>query len=348
MRIVGWAAVLRSELNASRALLDEEHEPLQPADNDDNIYLLGRMGEHNVVITFPGSGTYGTNAAAQMVTNMLRTFPSIRFGLLVGIGGGAPRPPDLEDASKDIRLGDVVVGSPKGNHGGVLQYDMGKWNNDQEFNIESHLNKPPGKGRMNQYIQDVASKSSKLKALKEYRFPGRASDQLSKATYPHSGDDDCSSCNAEMAEDRLVRDSDEPTVHYGLIASANGVVKSARRRDKLRDAWNVSCFEMEAAGLMDSFPCMVIRGICDYSDDHKNTVWQPYAAVVAAAYAKDLLRIIKPKEMESIPPAAETVESDKGSRGRVDKSHQRASSHPGKKRPQLQARRQHLKLSMPA
>ncbi|KAK4082847.1 uncharacterized protein Triagg1_1737 [Trichoderma aggressivum f. europaeum] len=342
---VGWAAVLRSELNASRALLDEEHEPLQPADNDDNIYLLGRMGEHNVVITFPGSGTYGTNAAAQMVTNMLRTFPNIRFGLLVGIGGGVPRPPDLEDASKDIRLGDVVVGNPKGNHGGVLQYDMGKWNNDQEFTIQSHLNKPPGlllkatqllqsdhdfrEGRMNQYIQDVASKSSELKALKEYRFPGRASDQLFKATYPHSGDDDCSSCNAEMVENRLVRDSDEPTVHYGLIASANAVMKSARRRDKLRDAWNVSCFEMEAAGLMDSFPCMVIRGICDYSDDHKNTLWQPYAAVVAAAYAKDLLRIIKPKEMESIPPAVQTVESDKGSGGRVDKSRQQASFQPG-------------------
>src|SRR5580700_7894193 len=86
---VGWAAVLRSELNASRSLLDEEYEQLQPGENDNNSYLLGRMGIHNVVITFPGSGTYGTNAAAQMVTNMLCTFPNIRFGLLVGIGGGA-------------------------------------------------------------------------------------------------------------------------------------------------------------------------------------------------------------------------------------------------------------------
>ena len=109
--------MLRPELNASRLLLDEEHENLQPGENDNNSYLLGRMGEHNVVITFSGSGTYGPSAAAQMVTNMVRTFRNIRFGLLVGVGGGAPKPPNSEDATKDIRLGDVVVGDPKGNHG---------------------------------------------------------------------------------------------------------------------------------------------------------------------------------------------------------------------------------------
>ncbi|KAK6503063.1 hypothetical protein TWF481_008098 [Arthrobotrys musiformis] len=114
---VGWATVLSTELNASRLLLDEEHELLPPKENDNNSYLLGRMGVHNVVITFPGSGTYGTNAAAQMVTNMLRTFRNIRFGLLVGVGGGAPKSPNLDDPSKDIRLGDVVVSDPKGNHG---------------------------------------------------------------------------------------------------------------------------------------------------------------------------------------------------------------------------------------
>jgi nucleoside phosphorylase len=114
---VGWICVLRPELNASRALLDEEYERLQPGEKDDNSYLLGRMGEHNVVIAFPGSGTYGTNAAAQTVTNMVRTFRNIRFGLMVGVGGGAPKPPHPEDPMKDIRLGDVVVSDPKGKHG---------------------------------------------------------------------------------------------------------------------------------------------------------------------------------------------------------------------------------------
>lgn len=54
---------------------------------------------------------------------------------------------------------------------------------------------------------------------------------------------------------------------------------------------------MEAAGLMDHFPCIVIRGICDYSDTHKNDTWQGYAAVAAAAYAKELLRFIRKGEV---------------------------------------------------
>ena len=114
---VGWVSVLRAELNASRALLDEEHERLRPGEKDDNSYVLGRMGRHNVVIAFPGSGVYGTNAAAKTVTNMVRTFRKIRFGLMVGVGGGAPKPPHPDDPLKDIRLGDVVVSEPKGKHG---------------------------------------------------------------------------------------------------------------------------------------------------------------------------------------------------------------------------------------
>jgi hypothetical protein len=114
---VGWICVLRSELNASRALLDEEHERLPLGEKDNSSYLLGRMGKHNVVIAFPRSGTYGTNSAAQTANNMVRTFRNIRFGLMVGVGGGAPRSPHPKDPLKDIRLGEVVVSDPKGNHG---------------------------------------------------------------------------------------------------------------------------------------------------------------------------------------------------------------------------------------
>jgi nucleoside phosphorylase len=56
---------------------------------------------------------------------------------------------------------------------------------------------------------------------------------------------------------------------------------------------------MEAAGLMNNFPCLVIRGICDYSDSHKRKDWQGYAAMVAAAYAKDLLSRIVPSQVEA-------------------------------------------------
>lgn len=63
---------------------------------------------------------------------------------------------------------------------------------------------------------------------------------------------------------------------------------------------------MEAAGLMDNFPCLVIRGICDYADSHKNKRWQPYAAATAAAYAKDLLMNLKTQGAEEPEPASKS------------------------------------------
>jgi nucleoside phosphorylase len=81
-------------------------------------------------------------------------------------------------------------------------------------------------------------------------------------------------------------------VHYGLIASGNKVMKSATDRDALNKLFKnkVLCIEMEAARVMTSWPCIAIRGICDYAGSHKNKDWQEYAAVVAAAFVKELLK----------------------------------------------------------
>ncbi|KAG9234147.1 hypothetical protein BJ875DRAFT_441556 [Amylocarpus encephaloides] len=70
---------------------------------------------------------------------------------------------------------------------------------------------------------------------------------------------------------RRPREHNHPVVHYGLIASGNQVMKDGMKRDLIsQQAGSVLCFEMEAAGFMDTFPCLVIRGICDYCDVHKN------------------------------------------------------------------------------
>jgi nucleoside phosphorylase len=78
-------------------------------------------------------------------------------------------------------------------------------------------------------------------------------------------------------------------IHYAAIASGNQVIKDARTRDHIARQLDVVCFEMEAAGLMDTISCLVIRGICDYADTHKSKEWQRYAAATAAAYARELL-----------------------------------------------------------
>jgi hypothetical protein len=88
------------------------------------------------------------------------------------------------------------------------------------------------------------------------------------------------------------------------------VVKDPAVRDALKKDMHVLCVEMEAAGLMDSFPCLIIRGICDYADSHKNKQWQPYAAAVAAAYMKELLTVIPAPQVVQAARAEEVVTND--------------------------------------
>jgi hypothetical protein len=87
---------------------------------DSNAYTLGRIGEHNVVIARLPAGTPGTTAATAVAKDMLRTFPNIRIGLFIGIGGGVPGPPN-NNPQEDIRLGDIVVSQPGDGHGKYVQ-----------------------------------------------------------------------------------------------------------------------------------------------------------------------------------------------------------------------------------
>lgn len=118
---IGWICALASELTAAMAVLDEEHPPLPQPSSDTNAYTLGRIGNHNVVVTCLPAGQMGTTPAATVATNLQRTFEHVKVGLMVGIGGGVPFP-------HDIRLGDVVISKPNANasNGGIVQYDFGK------------------------------------------------------------------------------------------------------------------------------------------------------------------------------------------------------------------------------
>jgi nucleoside phosphorylase len=143
------------------------------------------------------------------------------------------------------------------------------------------------------YLQDVLFKASynhvekqHLNALEE------GNDELE-----NDAEEDCRYCDKTQIIKRKPRNM---RVHYGLIASGNEVVKDASFRDQLSKNMNkkVLCVEMEAAGLMDNFPCIMIRGICDYADSHKNKAWQEHAAAVAAAFAKEFLGYIQPQEVD--------------------------------------------------
>jgi nucleoside phosphorylase len=215
---------------------------------------------------------------------------------MVGVGGGVP----TKDA--DIRLGDVVVSTPTGTSGGVVQYDFGKTCQQGYFQRIGSLNKPHesllaavSQIRCDHILPELQLGKLMSDVLQRHQkqFPRPGKDWLFLSTYEHQGGSrDCLSCDKNQLVSRASRTSNEPQIHYGLVASGNQVIKDAQTRDSIAEDIPVLCFEMEAAGLMDQLQCLVIRGICDYCDSHKHKEWQGYAALAAAAYAKVLLSVL--------------------------------------------------------
>jgi nucleoside phosphorylase len=294
---VGLVCALPIELAAAISMLDVVHPDLKIPQHDRNVYTLGNIRAHNIVVSCCPPGSYGTTSAASVAIQMLATFESIRFGLMVGIGGGIP------SKEADIRLGDIVVSRPTGHYGGVVQYDLGKASGGI-FQRKGLLNRPPSVlleavdrlrashilhgSQISTYISEMVTKHPRMAC-----FSNRGQqDRLFEANYEHLiSNRTCDECDKRRLIIRNTRD-DKPEVHYGLIGSGNQVIKHGLTRDKIAHELGIICLEMEAAGLMNNFPCLVVRGICDYADSHKNKEWQRYAAVTAAAYAKELLSSI--------------------------------------------------------
>ncbi|KAL4813887.1 hypothetical protein BDW67DRAFT_192637 [Aspergillus spinulosporus] len=250
---IGWICALSIEAAAAQEMLDENFGAPEEQDSaDTNMYTLGRVGKHFIAIACP-TGQHGTTSAAIVATNMVRTFSkSLRVGLMVGIGGGIP------SATNDIRLGDIVISYPTGTSGGILQFDVKKIGDSEKLTCTRSLKSPP------RILLALA-------AVDQMRTAALRKDPL----YPPDN-----------------REDKEPQPHYGIIASGNVLNKHGELRERLRKETGALCLEMEAAGLMQVFPCIVIRGICDYADSHKNKQWQGYAALAAASYAKELLSYI--------------------------------------------------------
>lgn len=342
---VGWVCALSKEQTAATAMLDRIHPDLPKPPNDHNTYTLGSIERdniiHNIVIACLPKGKYGTNSAATVVTRMVSTFPSIKFGIMVGIGGGIP---------PKVRLGDVVVSSPVDQYPGVVQWDIGKAEEGGTFKRTGALNNPPSAlltalakletqhemhgSKIRDHLDDLGKKYPNLAS--KYTWSESLKDPLFTPDIPHHPRSRWHAILSIILENILAlvgcvigwwvfapidRGAEQITstqtrsrhgntrVHYGLIASGNQVVKDAGFRDSLNESLggNVLCVEMEAAGVMNDFPCLVIRGICDYADSRKNDRWQEYTAAVAAAYAKELLQYVQPSDVDGERPVKDVL-----------------------------------------
>ncbi|KAL5364473.1 hypothetical protein BJX96DRAFT_178984 [Aspergillus floccosus] len=287
--------------------------------NDPNSYSLGLLGGRNVVLAHPPR--VGRTASASVAASCAMSFRNVKLALVVGVCGGVPF---NKSVGEEIRLGDVVISK------GVIQYDFGRQFSDhfrRKIDVENSLGRPNdqicsllAKLETKVHRTNLQRKTSHFLAKIDSdmaSYPGEQEDKLYRSSYRHKHQDplDCSICAAckqhtdsvcELArtstceelgchDEELVRrrrrnQLNSPVVHIGFIASGDSVVKSEIHRDQVAEETNAIAFEMEGAGVWDTFPCVIIKGVCDYADSHKNKRWQEYAAASAAACTKAFIQ----------------------------------------------------------
>ena len=306
---VGWITATRLQTAAAEGLFDQGFKLSDPKDpGDSNEYLLGRMGNHNVVVAQMPSkerGSFGS-PATKTVSDMMRTFERIRVVFFVGTGSG------VYSKQHPVRLGDVAV-----SYSGLFQYDYDATVQARKFQKLDWSTSAPGsvkraadslwkrymdsRNHLGVTVQNMIDRSQILKERGFYNRPEEKFDLLYKSDYQHRQRD--ADCYQVCGSSDLVKRppvgqlEDIPAVHLGAIASADKSIRNAKLRDELAEDQGVLCFESEAAGLLGTFPSLLIRGITDYADTHASNKWQGYAVIAASVYAQELLFVLNPDDL---------------------------------------------------
>ncbi|KAH6686371.1 hypothetical protein F5X68DRAFT_170313 [Plectosphaerella plurivora] len=300
---------------------DEEKgnaSPYDKAPGDAASYSAGRIGRHNVVVVHMPRD--GKARAASVATYCRMSWPGVKLALVVGICGAVP----FTASDDEIILGDVVISEA------VIQFDLGRRLPGQQFIRKDTLLDSPGRPS-----EEILGLLAKLKGVRDKKkpqtkmesylaklredpdlkaaYPGVEHDALFAADYDHLKDGEAcfaAGCSGDLIKrDRLAIDKPGPSIHFGLIASGDTVMKSAGDRDSIAKKEGVIAFEMESAGLWGVFPCIVVKGVCDYADSHKAKGWQRYAAATAAACSKAFLEHWAPSLQAEKKRPAETPRS---------------------------------------
>lgn len=317
--IIGWIIAIKTEFSASATFFDEKHDNVDTIDNNENAYLFGSIGIYNVVMAFLPKSRINTNPAASAIGDMVRSFPNLRFVIMVGIACGIPT------VYNNIRFGDVIVGVPGNGQNGVRYCDFGVSKQNADFKKYGHLNGPPTKifgaitrfhtkytRRGYDFEKRITANLDKNPPIKN-RFSRPKTDIFYKPDCEYPIGKNINLCNIiyfpKSILERIKRNENNfIRIYYGIIVSGNRQIEDVIYRNKYAEEANIFCFEMEAAGIMNRFPYLVIRGICDYADTHINKDWQSFAAMAAAAYAYDFLSSIPPKAIEAEKQLVEVID----------------------------------------
>lgn len=279
---IGVITALPKEYAAMKKMMSGVKEYYFEGKGAGHRFLVGNIPSvdgktHKVALGISGMGN---NQASIRATTMIQHFCGIEAIIMTGIAGGIP---SYQNDNKQIRLGDVVVSE------GITQYDFIKDTPD-EIECRSKSSKPSAK--LLEAVQLL-----KIDEMEDNCTWNNYIDQFATGIFskPSPQNDIIYDKNDEIftPPDDFTR-TKYPKIFLGNIASANTLMKNPMKRDEVKNKFNVLAVEMEASGISDAtwnleIGYIVVRGICDYCDMHKNDVWQEYASLVAAAYTRSII-----------------------------------------------------------
>lgn len=307
---------------------DQDGKQYGRTSGDTNIYRNGRIGMHNVVLMLlPNMGKAAVaGSAASLRTSYSNLRIAFLVGVCGGVpilGAHEALLGDVAIGEAIIQydFGRQYPGEFIPKNTAVATQSLP---NKDIRTLLAYFKSDTGKFELRQNTARHLKALQGAAILKEYQYsyhyPGFAEDKLFVATYQHRhrggpwGDSCCetesycdnaaqSSCSELGCDEkklveryRLERkrhlsleEAQCPDIFIGRVASADTVMKSGDHRDQIAKQYDIIAFEMEGAGLWDECPCIIVKGICDYADSHKNKIWQPFAAATAAAAVKAML-----------------------------------------------------------
>ncbi|KAL7955575.1 nucleoside phosphorylase domain-containing protein [Trichoderma compactum] len=283
---------------------DGDGDPYGRAHWDTGAYAAGQVGGHDVVLALlPNMGTVSAAGAA---ANFRSSYSAVKLTLLVEICGGAQG-----TGADEILLGDGVIGKT------VIQHTLGRqYPNEfvtKDTVPKTHFETERGRRHLQQkagqYLRDLQSSAIQERHRYGYRYPGVSEDKLFAANYRHKhrASQKCK-CNQEtdglceeaaqalgstlmcdkgqlvrrepllMKKDLESADAQCPEIFVGCVASGDTVMKSGEHRGRIARQRDII-----------AVPCVIVKGICDFADSHKNKVWQPFAAARATSVMKAIV-----------------------------------------------------------
>ncbi|KAK4077789.1 uncharacterized protein Triagg1_3483 [Trichoderma aggressivum f. europaeum] len=304
---IGWICTRPTEWIAASGMLNDIHPNIEKPSYDSNIYAMGSIYDHNIVVACPPDEEIGNTSAAAIVAVLMKsTFPQIRFVFLVGVGGGI---------SPKVKLGDVVVSIPVKQYPALVQWDTGNLKGDSSLERIGSLNPLPHSllkaleqtDAVHDWVgTDMYSRFEKLRdswpelVSRHLRSDSiEAKLMLTKAGYGDvnkstTGDQDDGEGEGNCTRRGQAKDHPKDKVYFGMIVEGNQVIEDPKV-DKTRKknlGGDVLCVETKAAVLAEIFPCLIIRGIYDHANSHKIEDCQEHAAAMAAAFANELVRFL--------------------------------------------------------